>query len=251
MAKILIIDDEKDIRDGLGAALELNGYKVFYADNGKKGFETAVEIKPDLILCDILMPVKDGYWVLENLNSHNEMFSVPFIFISAKADRDDLRKGMNLGADDYITKPFKVADLLKAVETRLNKRAAIQSIIKPNINHNSKHDNEKFILLNTGKFIEPIQIETIECILAENVHSQIFLNDKKFITIRKSLNDWQILLPENTFIRVHRGAIVNLNFVNYIEKWFNQTLKIKMRNYEKPITISRNYASLLREKLII
>ena len=251
MEKILVIEDEKVLCENIKSALAMNNYEVHTADDGKKGLELAEDVLPDLILCDIMMPVYDGYWVLENIRKHKALTTVPFIFITAKVERDDLRKGMDLGADDYLTKPFKIAELLKAIEVRLTKKAAYKAMVSDSPAKTAKIEKDNFVLLDTGKSIERIQINTIECILADNVYAQIFLTNKKFVTVRKSLTEWEKLLPDDTFIRIHRAAIINLNYVRLIEKWFNQTMIIHMQNYEKPITMSRGYTSKLKGKFII
>jgi DNA-binding response OmpR family regulator len=121
MKKILLIEDNTDIRENTAEILELANYSVTTAADGKAGVEAALANRPDLIICDIMMPVLDGYGVLHLLNKHAEMQGIPFIFLSAKSERDDVRRGMDLGADDYITKPFDGTELLRAVETRLKK----------------------------------------------------------------------------------------------------------------------------------
>jgi len=121
MKKILFIDDNDDIRTNTAEILELANYKVLSAENGKKGVELALKEKPDLIICDIMMPVLDGYGVLHALQKNAETMYTPFIFLTAKAEKSDLRKGMEAGADDYIMKPFSGTDLLSAVESRLKK----------------------------------------------------------------------------------------------------------------------------------
>lgn len=126
MKKILLIEDNQDIRENIAEILELANYKVYTADNGKWGVEKALQEKPDLIICDIMMPVLDGYGVLHLLQKNPATHSTPFIFLTAKADRADVRKGMELGADDYLTKPFESTELLNSVESRLKKAAAIQ-----------------------------------------------------------------------------------------------------------------------------
>lgn len=118
---ILIIDDNNDIRENTSEILELAGYSTITADNGKKGVEAAGKHKPDLIICDIMMPELDGYGVLHLLRKNTETQYIPLIFLTAKAERSDLRKGMEMGADDYITKPFDDIELLNAVEARLKK----------------------------------------------------------------------------------------------------------------------------------
>lgn len=120
--KVLIIEDNNDIRENVVEILELAGYQVFDANNGKKGVEIALKEIPDIILCDIMMPELDGYGVLYMLNKNPETAAIPFIFLTAKAERLDLRKGMEMGADDYLTKPFDDMDLLNAIESRLKKK---------------------------------------------------------------------------------------------------------------------------------
>lgn len=120
--KVLIIEDNNDIRENIVEILELAGYTVYAADNGKNGVELALKNMPDIILCDIMMPELDGYGVLYMLNKNPDMAAIPFIFLTAKAERPDLRKGMEMGADDYLTKPFDDMELLNAIETRLKKK---------------------------------------------------------------------------------------------------------------------------------
>jgi CheY-like chemotaxis protein/CRP-like cAMP-binding protein len=125
MKSILVIDDNKDIRDNTAEILDLAGYKTFTAENGKKGVDVALKEKPDVIVCDIMMPELDGYGVLHLLRKNPETQYIPFIFLTAKTERSDFRKGMEMGADDYITKPFEDIELLNAIEVRLKKSAVI------------------------------------------------------------------------------------------------------------------------------
>jgi len=125
--KILLIEDEVNILDIVKDVLKEEGYQVKTANSGKKGVETAVNWTPDLIICDIMMPEMDGYEVFEALKAQPNTASIPFIYLTAKADYQDFRKGMNLGAADYIFKPFDIKSLVKAVKVRLEKIAAIRS----------------------------------------------------------------------------------------------------------------------------
>jgi CheY-like chemotaxis protein/CRP-like cAMP-binding protein len=119
--KILIIDDHDDIRENTSEILSLGGYHTLTAENGKRGIEMALKEKPDLIVCDIMMPELDGYGVLHLLRKNPETEDIPLIFLTAKAERADLRKGMEMGADDYVTKPFEELELMNAIESRLQK----------------------------------------------------------------------------------------------------------------------------------
>lgn len=126
MTRILLIEDNDDIRENVVEILELSGFEVHAAINGKQGVELAFKHRPDIILCDIMMPEMDGYEVLEALNERPETKATPFIFLTAKAERPDIRKGMELGADDYLTKPFDDVELLRAIESRLKKKEVHQ-----------------------------------------------------------------------------------------------------------------------------
>lgn len=121
MKKILIIEDNPDILENTAEILELSHYAVATAPNGKIGVEQAISQKPDLILCDIMMPELDGYGVLHMVQKNPDLQSTPFVFLTAKTEKDEVRKGMSLGADDYITKPFDPTDLLTTIEGRLKK----------------------------------------------------------------------------------------------------------------------------------
>jgi len=127
MAKsILVIDDNTALRENTAEILELAGYKTYVAANGKKGVDVALTEKPSLIVCDIMMPELDGYGVLHLLRKHPDTQNIPFIFLTAKTERGDLRKGMEMGADDYVTKPFDDIELLNAIEVRLKKWDVLQ-----------------------------------------------------------------------------------------------------------------------------
>lgn len=133
MKTILLIEDNQDVRENTTEILELANYKVIQAENGKIGVELANLHKPDLIICDIMMPVLDGYGVIHLLSKNPETSSIPFIFLTAKGERNDFRKGMEMGADDYITKPFDDVELLRAVESRLRKTELLKAEFSKNV----------------------------------------------------------------------------------------------------------------------
>ncbi|HSZ24908.1 MAG TPA: response regulator [Cytophagaceae bacterium] len=126
MKTILIIEDNLEVRENTAEILELANYKVLMAENGKIGIELAKKNIPDLIVCDIMMPELDGYGVIHVLSKLEETAGIPFIFLTAKTEKSDVRKGMSLGADDYLTKPFDDVELLDAVEIRLRKNELIR-----------------------------------------------------------------------------------------------------------------------------
>ena len=127
MTTILVIEDETAIREKILTVLQYEGFDVLEACDGAEGVGIAREHRPDLILCDILMPEMSGYCALSSLRASSETSSIPVIFLTAAASRVDMRKGMELGADDYITKPYTVEELLTAVRTRLERQAVIRA----------------------------------------------------------------------------------------------------------------------------
>jgi CRP-like cAMP-binding protein/ActR/RegA family two-component response regulator len=132
MINILVIEDNAEVRENTAEILRLANYSVQTAINGKEGIELAQRSNPDLIICDIMMPVLDGYGVLYMLSKNESTSTIPFIFLTAKVERSDMRKGMEMGADDYLTKPFDDVELLNAIEIRLKKRALLNRDISRN-----------------------------------------------------------------------------------------------------------------------
>lgn len=132
MKTILLIEDDVALRENTAELLELSNYNVLTAPNGKIGIEKAFQEKPDIVVCDIMMPEIDGYGVLEALAKNQKTKHIPFIFLSAKTEHKEVRRGMDLGADDYLTKPFDEEELMSAVESRLAKAKILaQNIIEP------------------------------------------------------------------------------------------------------------------------
>jgi DNA-binding NarL/FixJ family response regulator len=124
--KILIIEDQAAMRRNVALMLQMEGFATCTAANGREGVEVARKERPDLVLCDVMMPELDGYGVVQALRDVPAFATTPFIFLTAKSDRNDVRIGMNFGADDYLTKPVVREDLLAAVQTRLARAGAIQ-----------------------------------------------------------------------------------------------------------------------------
>lgn len=134
MAKILVIEDEELIRDSLEDLLSFEGFEVITAENGESGIYLANQRQPDLILCDVMMPVLNGYEVLEQIRKHKDLSTVPFLFLTSMMDRCSNRKGMSLGADDYLEKPCTKEELLAAIAVRLDKQQAINQRIEEKMN---------------------------------------------------------------------------------------------------------------------
>ena len=160
MKKILVIEDNEDIRENLAEILELAGYKTSTAENGKKGIEMAEQFQPHLILCDVMMPVLDGYGTLSIMRKKTQTADIPFIFLTAKSEKTDFRYGMNLGADDYITKPFESNELLRVIELRLARAEKIRQA--------ADKGNDIHHFINVAKGIEALKT------LAEQRENRLF-----------------------------------------------------------------------------
>lgn len=176
MKKVLLIEDDTALRENTAELLELSNYDVITAPNGRIGIEKAKEIHPDIIVCDIMMPEVDGYGVLKELSLHKETSLIPFIFLSAKTEHKEIRKGMDLGADDYLTKPFEEDELISAIESRMAK-ATILANIQTATSAIDQHDDQLRNLHELKNFFDDEGKEFVykkgEAIYKEQGHSNM------------------------------------------------------------------------------
>jgi len=162
MKTILVIEDESNILQNLQTILTLANYQVLTANNGQIGIELAKKYLPSLIVCDVMMPQLNGYEVLTILRENNATANIPFIFLTAKVERLDIRQGMELGADDYLTKPFETEELLKAIESRLQRQAISNQVYT----QNTKQQQEKLDKIEKEMIKNKETIQTTEQINA-------------------------------------------------------------------------------------
>lgn len=222
-----------------------------------EGLALARKLLPELIICDIAMPEMDGYSVLQALSSDTGTATIPFIFLTAKADPKDLRKGMELGADDYLFKPFTMADLVKSVEVRLLKAERLRQQVKKDIDtvpENEEPERKRVtadssILVMTNNRPETIKVSHIKYISSDEHYSEIVCSDKKPLLVRRQLKEWEDILPPEQFIRIHRKTIINLEFVVRFEKWFNNSFRVYLKEVNEPFEVSRRFGMKLREKI--
>jgi len=199
MKKVLLIEDDKVVRENTAELLELANYKVVTATDGKNGLLQAKKHLPDIIICDIMMPELNGYGVLQILAKSKDTNHIPFIFLSAKTERKDIRKGMNLGADDYITKPFDESELFTAIESRLAK----VEILRENL---------------IGKATDKI-VDNFETPLRNLEHLKIFFNE--------NLEEYSFLPNEVIY---HEGD--NSNYIYLIHEGIVKTYNIDEQGKE-------------------
>jgi len=216
MEKILIVEDEQGIRDTLQEILELAGYEVLIAFNGKIGYDVILENQPDLVLCDVNMPELGGFELLEAVNQRfKDEVIPPFLFLTAKVEAESLRYGMSLGADDYIFKPFSASDILKTVRLRLDRRNQLLDQRPASKTESVIADANKLALpCNDG--LELISFDKIIKCQADRAYCNFYLADKRKILVSKPMKDFEEVLSSKNFLKVHKSTIVN---IMHIEKF--------------------------------
>lgn len=250
--KLLLIEDELDLADNIKSILELNEFDVTTARDGVEGIRLAKQIVPDIIISDIQMPNKTGYEVFEDLSGDEKTASIPFIFLTAKVEHKDLRKGMELGADDYIFKPFHSKELISAIHSRLRRANSIKSKnldrAEENNNRYSQDDN---IILSINKHTHIFKVNKIIYIIAERQYSKVVVKDGKSVVLRKSLLYWESILPSSLFIRVHRNTILNIQEVDSISKKTYGKYSAIMKTSRMEFEISRRYMKKIKDLFLV
>jgi len=211
MEKIVVIEDEMGIRESLNDILELSGYEVVTASNGKEGLMAIIENKPDLVLCDVNMPEMDGFEVLSALNERmKDQVLPPFLFLTARVELTDIRKGMSLGADDYIIKPFEHTDLLQSIRMRLEKRGRLL-VEKEERNPGDRiavHATESNKLAIPNE--EGLTLVPFGEILFCQADRAYYLKSGEKILVSKSMKEFEDILIDHGFVKVHKSNIVNI-----------------------------------------
>jgi len=214
MEKLLIVEDEQDLREALQSILELAGYEVLTAKNGKDGYDAIMTHLPDLVLCDVNMPELDGFELLSAINQRlSEEIVPPFIFLTAKVTKNDVRRGMNLGADDYIVKPFEYTEVLTAIRLRIDKRKKLLKNGKNNRILSTPDKTFDKLAIPCGDGIELIAFDKIIRCEADRAYCTFHLIDKRKILVSKSMKEFEETLIHKDFMKVHKSNIVNINFV--------------------------------------
>ncbi|HUX60838.1 MAG TPA: response regulator [Ignavibacteriaceae bacterium] len=244
---LLVVEDDELLSSNLIELLTSSGYQVVSATNGIEGLNLIKKKIPDLIICDVMMRGMDGFTLLKKINETLQI-SIPFIFLTAKTDASNLRQGMNLGADDYIFKPYKAEELLTAIEVRLNKFIKASSVITQKAS--GQLSSSDIVFINENNKNTPLLIRDIKFISANGDYSNITSVNIKNIIVKKTLIEWEGLLPENQFLRIHRSTIVNLEHITKIEKGFNRGLFVEIRGHDESLIASSRYSAKLKEKIM-
>lgn len=240
--RILLIEDDPNLLKNIREILEEEGFIVKTEVEGESGLKSAFEWNPDIIICDIAIPLKNGYEILQEISNDHEAKSIPFIFLTAKVKKEDLRKGMQLGADDYIFKPFDINDLLNSVNLRLKK--AIQR--KPDNAQNAFdkiYQMEDKISLRSGSGMGLYAVKDLKFLSARNPYILLKFSNGKSSLLRQTLDEWEQKLPSKYFIRIHRSTIINTEFITRIEKLSQSSYAIRIKDETDSFVISKRYTS--------
>lgn len=226
MYKVLVVEDTLSIREEISDILFMEGYVVFLAENGEIGFELALKELPDLIVSDILMPVLNGFEMFDKLRNNDKTMAIPLIFLSAKAEKEDIRNGMNLGAEDYLTKPIDTEDLLNSIENKIKKKLIreqknqnkTKQILERLQNQKTQLDTYSQIILEGLKPPQTDVSELLSWTQKELENSQIFEDTNRKINERwsalKSIESSSIDI--NTLVKSVIGEINELPHIRMV-----------------------------------
>jgi CRP-like cAMP-binding protein/CheY-like chemotaxis protein len=240
---ILVIEDNKEMSDNIAEILKLGKYSVLTAPNGKVGVEIAQLQHPDLVLCDIMMPELDGYGVLHLLSQDPETSNIPFIFLTAKADKSDFRTGMNLGADDYITKPFDGFDLLKVVEMRLKKNNMLKgsysnSLEGVNLFFNHAKEMKEFQKLSEKRHVRHAKKKEFLFMEGQTLNDIYFINEGKVKTYKSSGDGKELITGFHA-----KGDF--LGYVSLLEEQPSNETALVMEDAEVAIIPKQDFLTLI------
>ena len=265
MKKILIIEDNIDLAENIVLMLKENGYNVKAAYNGKDGLNLIIDFDPMIILCDIMLPDISGYKLLTEMKKLEEKTTPIFIFLTAKTQRQDLRRGMVLGADDYITKPFTYDELISSINTQIKKRTRFFDKQTTQDTKKGKEENpvndsiptqsgttlgySDHLFISDKKSPGFHLVSSIIVIKSLKDYTQLFMaNDKRFF-LRKSMKYWEDRLPKEKFVRIHRQTLVNVDFIDKVEPLSSNRVRIILKDYGEELEASQRLSGKIKKLL--
>jgi DNA-binding LytR/AlgR family response regulator len=263
MAKILYIEENETIRKDILEKLRVAGFSASGASNGHDGLIKVEETVFDLVLSGILLPDMNGLNILQGYKIRFGSYPPPFIFISSLKDKKSIRRGMESGADDYLTKPVIWQELLTSIIVQLAKRkeilskgdsdlvelkGAIENLSRISVDKEQQraYNYDDSVFFSTSDKSQFIFLKDIVYIESNGDYSRIFMNNNKSWLIKNSIKSWNSILPTNHFIQIRRSVIVNVNSIMSVQKWFNYTNKVLLKDIEEPFIMSQRYSRKLK-----
>lgn len=258
--KVLIVEDDKSTREAMTEILELEGYAVQKAVTAREAIDTLLTQSFDIILCDLVLPDLTGFSIIDHVIASHSGPRPVIIIVSGLDDRDNMRKGMELGVDDYVTKPFTRNELLKTIKTQLAKKEQLKEEMEqgselkvPGAAPGTQRalNKETFLFLADSRSASFVKMAEIKCIISDKDYSKIFIKDNKRFILKKSLRSWLGVLPKSIFLRINKSTIINLNFVLKVEEWFNGSYMVYLDGASEPFNISTRTAIKLRKDIFV
>lgn len=254
MHRILVVEEIDSIRKEVCDILDYVGYHTLTAVNGMAALRIIRKERPHLVLSNAYLPKIDGFKLLMELLADESISDIPLILFSTNSNYKDFRRGMTLGADDYLMMPFDKAELITAINSRLHrvrmfKNSGIISNTDTKTTTMQKFTYEQKVFFNDEKNPRFINISDIVALTADKDYTNLILADGSKIYWRRLLADWQKLLPENHFLRIHRSTLINLEYISKVEKWFKRSYKIYLKNTDQYFISSERFSILIRKVL--
>jgi DNA-binding LytR/AlgR family response regulator len=256
--KILIIESDKTVLDSVSKLLIEADYKPICTGDYEQGMKLLEKNNFSLILCAANIANANGHIFLQRLIQRPKIGSTPFIFLTNKIAKEDIQHASSLGADGYIFKPIEPDKLLATIERRLAKYSEFSSKKENNMDLSGMESNLTCAVKKLSiddylfRMIEGqptfIKVGNVKYIISQNTYSKVFLSDGRSYRLKKTLTEIENLLPIRNFIRIHRSSIINIDFVSKIEKWFNNSFRVYLRDVNTPLEMSRRYSSLIKDR---
>jgi two-component system, LytTR family, response regulator len=253
---ILIIEPDKKLLASIKKLLTNNDYHVVCASSPELGLKLLNKKEVDLILCDTELPNISGCDFLRKIAQNPAAESIPFIFLASSLGKSEIQLATCLGADGFVIKPISRQNLVYAIEKKIKKyRLTITKSLEKHLEPNHGNANQKmlservYILRMVNDQPTFIKISDLKCIVANGSYLTAHLLDGRTYKKRRSLSELEKKLPQGIFLRIHRSTIINIEHVERIEKWFNNTFRVYIKGMETPFEMSRRYTSMLRTRL--
>ena len=244
-----MIQDLKDESQLLERILPINEYEVYYSFEKKDGVEIARRYSPDVILVCV-SDIPNDIKVIKSLSLNESTANVPLITISKSTEFEYQRFVMENGADDFIPMQYLSGSLLNSIKTRERKIQSQREIINEHLNafeeNGSVQKRKDHILIKIGNKLKLMKFDDIVCIKALKEYSQIITNEKNKVIVRKSLKNWIKVLPEKSFLQIHRATIINMDYIEKIIKVNERTYSVQLKNINEVFDFSYRYANIMR-----
>ena len=263
---VLLVEDDSNLARALAHFLRCNDLLVITAGDGHRAIELATSTRPDLILCDLDLPGLHGFDVLALQQDNPELWDIPFLILTGRGDFKDIRKGMNLGADDYLVKPVPPEELIAAVRSRLLRRQRRQQVptalphVSPNTQPTSSEPDATEseaddavkggpLFLKTSDGRQRVELEDILWISAYGEYSRVHWGASSSALVRKPMKAWESELAPEDFLRIHRNSIINLRWLDRVEKGAEGEMVAHLKGQPEAISVSLRKIPILNRRL--